>query len=111
MVTCALTESSRHLLDGGSLAALRSGVRIVNVSRGAVISEPALVAALESGHVHSAALDVFETEPLPADSPLRNHPNCIFGAHNGSNTVDAVTRASLLASRHLLRFLGVEHEI
>lgn len=111
VVTCALTESSRHMLDARSIAAMRRGVRIVNVSRGAVISEAALIAALDEGHVHSAALDVFETEPLPADSRLRTHSRCIFGSHNASNTTDAVTRASLLASRHMLQFLGVDHEI
>lgn len=111
VVTCALTESSRHLLNSSSIAAMKRGVRIVNVSRGAVIDEAALVASLEDGHVHSAALDVFEVEPLPAASPLRAHPRCVFGSHNASNTYDAVVRASLAASRRMLQFLGVENDL
>ncbi|MEM9657874.1 MAG: NAD(P)-dependent oxidoreductase [Planctomycetota bacterium] len=70
------------------------GVRIVNVARGSVIDEPALVDALHDGRVHSAALEVFETEPLPADSPLRAFPQVIFGSHNASNTIEAVDRTT-----------------
>jgi D-3-phosphoglycerate dehydrogenase len=106
VVTCALTESSRHLLDAGAFARMLPSVRVVNVSRGPVIDEAALVAALQSGHVHSAALDVFEVEPLPAASPLRGFERCVFGSHNASNTRDAVVRTSLLATRHMLDFLG-----
>jgi len=82
-------------------------VRIVNVSRGPVIEESALVAALNSGKVHSAALDVFEVEPLPNDTPLRGFERCIFGTHNGSNTVDAVRRASQQAMKLLFGFLNL----
>jgi D-3-phosphoglycerate dehydrogenase len=61
---------------------------------------------LESGHVHSAALDVFEIEPLPADSRLRAFPRNIFGSHNGSNTRDAVERASKQAVSLMFKYLG-----
>ncbi len=106
IVTCALTDSSRHMVNAGTLARARKGVRVVNVARGPVIDEPALVAALRSGHVYSAALDVFEQEPLPMDSPLRAHPRCVFGSHNSSNTSDAVDRTSRLAIRKLFDYLG-----
>jgi D-3-phosphoglycerate dehydrogenase len=106
IVACALTPSSRHMVDAASLAVMRRGVRIINVSRGPVICEAALVDALRSGHVHSAALDVFEVEPLPDDSPLREFPRCVFGSHNGSNTEDAVVRASEQAVRRMFEFLG-----
>ena len=109
VVTCALTSSSRHMVDARAFAAMRQGVRIVNVSRGPVIDEAALVEALRSGHVHSAALDVFEVEPLPANSPLRGFPRCVFGSHNGSNTEDAVIRASEQAVQHIFEFLGVSN--
>ncbi|MEL7090196.1 MAG: NAD(P)-dependent oxidoreductase [Pseudomonadota bacterium] len=92
--TCALNDRNLHMLNADTLATCRPGIRIVNVARGPLIDEAALVAALQSGHVHSAALDVFEVEPLPADSPLRAMERCIFGTHNGSNSVDAVVRAS-----------------
>lgn len=105
VVTCALTESSRHLLNSDTLAQAKPAVRLVNVSRGPVVQESALLAGLESGHVHSAALDVFETEPLPAGSPLLKFDRCIFGSHNASNTVDAVRRASRVATTQLLDFL------
>ena len=106
VVTCALTTSSRHMLGRQALAQAKPGVRVVNVSRGPIIDETALIEALESGHVHSAALDVFETEPLPMSSPLRSHPRCVFGSHNASNTSDAVLRTSLLAWDILRTFLG-----
>lgn len=107
VMTCALTASSRHMLDAAVLERCKTGVRIVNVARGPLIDEPALIAALQSGKVHSAGLDVFEVEPLPAESPLRSMPNTIFGSHNGSNTVDAVVRCSHLAIDTLLGYLGV----
>ena len=103
--TCALTNSSYHMLNAKTLADCKEGVRIVNVARGPLIDETALIASLESGHVASAALDVFEVEPLPQDSPLRKFESCIFGSHNGSNTVDAVVRASHEAITRLEGFL------
>lgn len=105
--TCALTPSSRHMLGAEVLSQCKDGVRIVNVARGPLIDEPALVAALRTGKVHSAALDVFEVEPLPVDSPLRSMSNTVFGSHNGSNTVDGVVRCSEFAIDTLLDFLGV----
>ena len=105
--TCALTESSFHMLDAAVLARVRQGVRIANVARGPLIDEQALVAALDSARVHSVALDVFEVEPLPADSALRGRPNTIFGSHNGSNSVDGVVRCTHFAIDKLLAYLGV----
>jgi len=105
--TCALTAANRHMLNATTLAHAKPGVRVVNVARGPLIDEVALVAALQAGHVHSAALDVFEVEPLPADSPLRDLPQTIFGSHNGSNSADAVRRCSHLAIDTLLTYLKV----
>lgn len=104
--TCALTPSSHHMLNAETLAMCQKGVRIINVARGPLIDEPALVEALQSGHVFSAALDVFEEEPLPANSPLRDMERCIFGTHNGSNTIDGVIRASHEAIAKLGGFLS-----
>jgi D-3-phosphoglycerate dehydrogenase len=105
VMNCALTPSSRHMLNAATLARAKPGVRVVNVGRGPLIDETALIAALGAGHVHSAALDVFETEPLPMDSPLRAHPRCVFGSHNASNTADAVIRTSEQAIARLIGFL------
>jgi len=92
VVNCALTRSSFHLVDAEALARIKPGVRIVNVGRGPVIDEQALIEALATGQVFSAALDVFEEEPLATGSPLRSHERCIFGSHNASNTEDGVVR-------------------
>jgi D-3-phosphoglycerate dehydrogenase / 2-oxoglutarate reductase len=107
VVTCSLTPQTKHLINASSIEKMKNGVRIVNVSRGGIMDETAVIAALESGKIHSAALDVFETEPLPANSKLREFDRCIFGTHNGSNTVDAVRRASDQAMRYMFEFLGV----
>lgn len=107
VATCALTASSRHMVNAETLARAKNGVRVVNVARGPIIDESALIAAIESGKVHSAALDVFEVEPLPMDSPLRSYERCIFGSHNASNTADAVERTSHIAIAKLFEFLKV----
>lgn len=107
VITCALTISSRHMLNEDVLSKMKNGVRVVNVGRGPVIDEPALKGALKSGKVYSAALDVFEVEPLPLGSYLRTHPRCIFGSHNASNTRDAVERTSEIAISRLMEYLRV----
>jgi D-3-phosphoglycerate dehydrogenase len=84
-----LTNETRHLLDVKRLKQTKRGVRIVNCARGGLIDEAALIAALQSGHVAAAALDVFESEPLPADSPLRTAPNLVLTPHLGASTVEA----------------------
>lgn len=104
--TCALNAKNYHMLNADVLAGLKDGVRIVNVARGPLIDEAALIAALQSRKVHSAALDVFEIEPLPADSPLRAMDRCIFGTHNSSNTIDGVIRATESAITSLGGFLA-----
>jgi len=107
VLTCSLNEGNRRMLNAGVFARAKRGVRIVNVARGALIAECDLIDALEDGTVHSAALDVFETEPLPMSSPLRQFERCILGSHNGSNTADAVMRTSERAVGLLFKFLEV----
>jgi len=107
ILTCALTESSRHLINAKSIEKMKYGVRLINVSRGPLINENDLIIGLLSGKVHSAALDVFEVEPLPINSELRKLDKCIFGTHNGSNTVEAVSRASIKAIDILFNFLRI----
>lgn len=106
VLACNLTSDNYHLVNAEIFSQTKQGLRIVNVARGPLIDESALISALTSGQVHSAALDVMEVEPLPAGSPLRTHERCIFGSHNGSNTVDAVIRASERAIDLLFGFLA-----
>ena len=84
-----LTAETHHILNAERLKKTKSGVRIVNCARGGLIDEPALIEALQSGHVAGAALDVFETEPLPPDSPLRSVPNILLTPHLGASTAEA----------------------
>ena len=95
--TCALTESSRHMFNFTTLEKLRRGVMVVNVGRGGIIDEKALIAGLESGLVASCALDVFESEPVNPNHKVLSYESCIVGSHNASNTVEAVARCSLRA--------------
>jgi phosphoglycerate dehydrogenase-like enzyme len=81
------TPDTENMIDANALAAMKPGSTIVNVARGAVVDEPALIEALKSGHIGFAALDVFAVEPLPADSPLWDLPNVIISPHSAS-TVD-----------------------
>jgi D-3-phosphoglycerate dehydrogenase len=106
--TCALTTKTKHMINTETISQMKNGVRIINVSRGPIIDEKALLAGLKSGKVHSAGLDVFEIEPLPLNSELRNFEKCIFGTHNGSNTIDGVIRASHEAIEKLFGFLGLD---
>jgi D-3-phosphoglycerate dehydrogenase len=105
--TCALTPATKHLINAESIQRMKDGVRIVNVSRGPIVDEAALLEGLKSGKVHSAGLDVFKTEPLPMDSELRSFDRCIFGTHNGSNTIQGVRRASHQAIRSMFEFLEI----
>jgi len=84
-----LTAETHHLLDLVRLQKTKHGVRIINCARGGLIDEAALVKALQDRHVAGAALDVFETEPLPADSPLRGAPNLVLTPHLGASTAEA----------------------
>ena len=83
---CALTEETRGLMGAREFAAMRAGATLVNVARGRVCDESALVAALSSGHIGAAALDVTAEEPLASDSPLWAMPNVLITPHTGGET-------------------------
>ena len=85
---------TRHLFDAARLASCRKGVRLINTARGELIDERALLAALESGHVAGAGLDVFEQEP-PADATLTGHPAVVATPHVGASTREAQERVGL----------------
>lgn len=84
VIACPLTPETRGLVDAGLIARLPRGGRIINVARGEIVAEQALIGALRSGHLAGAYLDVFETEPLPPESPLWDLPNVLITPHNSS---------------------------
>ena len=108
-INCNLTSSNRHLIGQREFAMMKTPVYIINTARGPLVDEEALVKALQEGKVEGAALDVFEEEPLPNNSPLRQFDNCIFGAHNSSNTSEAVMRTNELAIKNLIDGLKDEN--
>jgi len=83
-IACPLTDETRRLIDAKALSLLPRGARILNIARGEVIDEAAMIDALRSGHLGGAYLDVFEQEPLPEDSPLWDLPNVIVTPHNSA---------------------------
>jgi D-3-phosphoglycerate dehydrogenase len=101
-LNCNFTPENRHLLGKREFDRMKRGVYLINTARGKLIDEQSLADALTSGTVAGAALDVFEEEPLPAESVLRRFENCIFGAHNASNTAEAVARVNELAIEALI---------
>ena len=84
-----LTDDTKYMIDEAAFAKCRKGVRIFNCARGGIIKETALIAALKSGQVAAAGLDVFEDEPLAKDSELRSLPNVVLTPHLGASTAEA----------------------
>jgi D-3-phosphoglycerate dehydrogenase len=84
-----LTEQTRYMIDEAALAKTKKGVRLFNCARGGIIKESALIAAIKAGHVAAAGLDVYEEEPLAADSELRKLPNVVLTPHLGASTAEA----------------------
>jgi phosphoglycerate dehydrogenase-like enzyme len=101
-----LDPATRRFLGAGELAAMQPGAFLVNASRGPVIDEEALVAALASGHLGGAALDVFETEPLPPDSPLRSMDNVFITPHIGGSTREASLNLREVVAANIRRVLA-----
>jgi D-2-hydroxyacid dehydrogenase (NADP+) len=101
---CPLTDETRGAIDGAALALLPRGARILNVSRGGVVDEPALIEALASGRLAGAYLDVFATEPLPPESPLWSLPDVIVTPHDSAASRGNEARATDIFLRNLVRF-------
>ena len=108
VLACPLTPQTRGLFDASAFARMRPGALLVNVARGAVVREDDLADALRSGHLGGAALDVFETEPLPQDSPLRGVPRVLLTPHFAGQTVESERGLGLAAARTLLAVLRGE---
>ncbi|MCX7276179.1 MAG: D-glycerate dehydrogenase [Burkholderiales bacterium] len=107
-MTLPLTDATRGLMGPQEFAAMKPGAIFVNGARGQIVQEPALLAALDSGHLRAAGLDVFATEPLPQDSPLRNHPRVTALPHIGSATHETRRAMAELATHSLLQALAGE---
>jgi glyoxylate/hydroxypyruvate reductase len=108
-VTLPGTPETRHLLDAEMIASMKPGAYFSNVGRGAVVDEAALVEALRSGHLSGAALDVFEVEPLPQESPLWELENVIVSAHTTDVVPELINAAQTdLFCENLRRYLAGE---
>jgi D-2-hydroxyacid dehydrogenase (NADP+) len=104
VLACPLTPETERLLNAVTIARLPRGARLVNVARGRVVDEAAVIAALESGQLGGAYLDVFEQEPLPADSPLWAMPNVIISPHNASSSAGNTDRATRIFLDNLVKW-------
>jgi D-3-phosphoglycerate dehydrogenase len=100
-----LNPSSYHLIGKKQLAMMKPGAYLINASRGPVIDESALVGALQKKRIAGAALDVFEEEPLPTESPLRRMDNCLLAPHNANSSPAAWKRVHENTVRNLLEGL------
>jgi D-3-phosphoglycerate dehydrogenase len=107
---CDLTESSRHLINARTLSKMKNSAVLINTARGPIVDEKALVAALESGQIGGAALDVFELEPLPKDSPLLKMDNVMLAPHNSNSSPTAWERIHWNTIKNLVEGLGMAYE-
>jgi D-3-phosphoglycerate dehydrogenase len=100
-----VTPETKHMLNAAAFTKMKPGVRLVNCARGEIISENDLLAALESGKVAGAALDVFAVEPLPADHPYRKQPNMILTPHLGASTQEAQEKCGIEVAEVVTAYL------
>lgn len=108
LLACPLTVETRGLIDAAALARLPAGAHVINVARGEVVVEAALVAALQSGHLAGACLDVFEHEPLDAASPLWGQPGVIVTPHSAGQSAGHAARVAAIFADNLARWLRGE---
>lgn len=106
-VNCDLNPTSQHLLSTAQFARMKGSAIVINTARGPIIDEPALVAALQNGVIGGAALDVFEEEPLPESSPLRNMPNVLLAPHNANSSPQAWEHVHRNTLNNLFSELGL----
>jgi D-3-phosphoglycerate dehydrogenase len=100
-----LTDQTRDMIDASSFEKMKAGVFLINCARGGIINETDLVAAVQSGKVAGAALDVYETEPCPADSPLRTEPNIVLTPHLGASTKEAQESVGIEVAEAVIDYL------
>lgn len=107
-LNCDLNPTSYHLINSSTLACMRSSAILINAARGPVVDEPALIEALQKGTIAGAGLDVYETEPLPIDSPLLQLDNVLLAPHNANSSPSAWERVHRNTLRNLLEGLGLD---
>lgn len=107
-VALPLADETRNIFDEHRFAQMKQGAHFINIGRGELVDEPALIATLQSGHLAGAALDVFATEPLPTDSPLWDMPNVIVTPHSSGASPRAGLRSEALFVSNLRKFLTNE---
>lgn len=108
-VHCPATPQTRHLINASTLALMKAGSYFINVARGAIVDETALISALQSGHLAGAGLDVFDPEPTIPDHPLYSLPNTITTPHIASYTAACVLRMQTQACEQVAMALAGEH--
>jgi len=101
-VNCPLSEETRHMFSRAEFAAMKPSAVVVNCARGGIVDEQALYAALTGGGLRGAGLDVFETEPSPADNPLFRLDNVIVSPHIAGVTVESTIRMSTQTAQNVL---------
>lgn len=108
IVQCSLSDSTRNLLSRERLALMKPSAVLVNTARGGIVDEQAVAEMLTEGRLRKAAIDAFEIEPLPADSPLRKAPNTILTPHLIGHTVEAEASMARMAAESARRVLRGE---
>lgn len=105
-LACSYNAENHHVVDAAFLARMKPTAHVVNVARGPLIDEPALIRALQEGRIAGAGLDVFEQEPLASDNPLLGMDNVVLGSHNANNGRGAVEFVHENTLNNLSRILG-----
>ena len=107
-VNCDLNPTSHRLINARTLSLMRKQAVLINTARGPIVDEAALVAALNAGTISGAALDVFESEPLPPDNPLLRMDNVLLAPHNANSSPEAWERVHWNTIKNLLEGLGIQ---
>jgi D-3-phosphoglycerate dehydrogenase len=110
-VNCDLNPTSHHLINSDTLALMKPNAVLINTARGPIVEEAALIEALQVKRLAGAALDVFELEPLPLESPLLKMDNVMLAPHNSNSSPAAWERVHWNTIRNLVEGLGLEYHV